>query len=115
MGHRVMRRMNRILDLKYTIAVLAVAGIIGALLWWFSSLPFWASLAIVVAAIVLNGILAVFEDDLPGGFNNPMSEYEKKIAKEERMKRFLGVRIGIWVVIVLFLIWFVWLYFNKSA
>ncbi|UCG60296.1 MAG: hypothetical protein JSV52_08130 [Candidatus Zixiibacteriota bacterium] len=107
--------MNRILDLKYTIAVLAIVGIIGALLSWFSGLSFWASLAIVVAAMVLNGILAVFEDDLPGGFNNPMSEYEMKSAKEERMKRLLRIRIGMWVVIVLILIWFVWLYFNKSA
>jgi hypothetical protein len=38
---------------------------------WFSGLPYWASALIVVAAILVNGLVARIEDDLPGGFNNP--------------------------------------------
>ena len=30
-----------------------------------------AAVAILLAAIFLNGIIATIEDDLPGGFNNP--------------------------------------------
>ena len=107
--------MNKIFDLKYTVAALAIAGIIGAVVSWFSSLSFWASFAIVLVAMVFNGILAVYEDNRPGGFNNPMSEDEIKIEKEKRKKRLLPYRIGLWVVITLILIWFVWLYFNKNA
>ena len=94
---------------------MAIAGIIGALVSWFSSLSFWASFAIVVVAMVLNGILAGYEDNLPGGFNNPMSEDERKFEKEKRKKRLLPIRIGIRVVFVLILIWLLWMYFNKSV
>jgi hypothetical protein len=84
---------------------LAIAVIIGALISWFSSLPFWASFAIVVVAMVLNGVLAEYEDNLPGGFNNPMSEDEIKIENEKRKKRLLPIRIVIWSVFVSILIW----------
>lgn len=36
-----------------------------------SGLPFWGCLAIVVGAMMANGWLAAWEDDQPGGFNNP--------------------------------------------
>lgn len=31
----------------------------------------WAVLAIVIIAILVNGVLATIEDDRPGGFSNP--------------------------------------------
>lgn len=71
------------INLKYTAGGLAIAVIIGSLISWFSDLPFWASFAIVVVAMVLNGVLAEYEDNLPGGFNNLMSEDEIKIEKEK--------------------------------
>lgn len=36
-----------------------------------SALPFWGCFAIAVIALLLNGWLATWEDEQPGGFNNP--------------------------------------------
>jgi hypothetical protein len=38
-----------------------------------SGLPFWGCLAIAVGAMLVNG-LAEWEDNQPGGFNNPMPD-----------------------------------------
>jgi ribose/xylose/arabinose/galactoside ABC-type transport system permease subunit len=103
------------LDLKYTAVGLAIAVIIGALISWFSSLPFWASFAIVVVSMVLNGVLAEYEDNRPGGFNNPMSGDQIKIENDKRKKRLLPIRILIWGVFVFILTWLVWLYTNRSV
>ena len=103
------------IDLKYTAIGLAIAAIIGALLSWFSDLPFWASFIIVAVAMVLNGILAEYEDNLPGGFNNPMSEDEIKIETERRKRKLLPIRIGIWVLFIAILAVFAWLYWNKGV
>jgi len=81
----------------------------------FSDLPFWASFIIVVVAMALNGILAEYEDNLPGGFNNPMSEDEIKIETERRKRKLLPIRIGIWVVFIAILSVFAWLYWNKGV
>jgi len=69
----------------------------------------------VVVAMVLNRLLAEYEDNLPGGFNNPMSEDEIKIENERRKRRLLPIRIGIWVVFGLIIIWFAWLYYKKGV
>ena len=106
--------LNRI-DLKYTAVGLTIAAIIGALISMFSDLPFWASFIIVVVAMALNGILAEYEDNLPGGFNNPMSEDEIKIETERRKRKLLPIRIGIWVVFIAILSVFAWLYWNKGV
>ena len=106
--------LNRI-DLKYTAVGLTIAAIIGALISMFSDLPFWASFIIVVVAMALNGILAEYEDNLPGGFNNPMSEDEIKIETERRKRKLLPIRIGIWVVFIAILSVFAWLYRNKGV
>ena len=39
-----------------------------------SGLPFWASFAIVTGSILVNGLIATIEDDLPGGFDNPRGD-----------------------------------------
>ena len=36
-----------------------------------SKMGFWWSFLIVAGAMLINGWIATFEDDLPGGFNNP--------------------------------------------
>jgi hypothetical protein len=103
------------LDLKYTAAGFVIAAIIGALIYWFSGLPFWVSFTIVVVALLLNGILAEYEDNLPGGFNNPMSENEIKAEKQKRKKRLLPIRLAIWGVFIGILIGLVWLYLSKGV
>ena len=32
---------------------------------------FWVTVAVITIAILVNGIVAIFEDEQPGGFNNP--------------------------------------------
>lgn len=111
----VIRTMIKRLDLKYTAIGLAIAAIIGALISWLSSLPFWASFTIVVVAMMLNGILAEYEDNLPGGLNNPVSKDEIKYETQKKNKKYFLIRIGIWVVFIAIIIGFVWLYWNKGV
>ena len=106
--------LNRI-DLKYTAVGLTIAAIISALISTVSDLLFWASFIIVVVAMMLNGILAEYEDNLPGGFNNPMSEDKIKIETERRKRKLLPIRIGIWVVFIAILSAFAWLYWKKGV
>jgi hypothetical protein len=40
---------------------------------WFD-VNFWLVIAIVIFALLVNGIVAVIEDDAPGGFNDPGDE-----------------------------------------
>ena len=52
------------------VSVALVAAIAAGLNHWVS-LGYWASFLIVGGAILVNGVVATVEDDLPGGFNNP--------------------------------------------
>jgi len=58
-----------------------------------STLNFWACLALVVNAMLLNGYIATIEDDWPGGFNNPdpqPSNAQRRVAQiTERVLRSL--------------------------
>ncbi len=50
---------------------LSAAALLAAGLASISKMGFWWSFLIVAGAILINGWVATFEDDLPGGFNNP--------------------------------------------
>lgn len=50
---------------------LIVVAILAAIFCWFSRLPYWVCFLMIAAAMVLNGILAEWEDRQPGGFYNP--------------------------------------------
>jgi hypothetical protein len=50
---------------------LAIAIAIGLGLWWFVGLSLWLGVPLALAALMINGFLAEWEDDRPGGFNNP--------------------------------------------
>jgi len=54
-------------------AVLAAWG-----LSHWTELSFWAAFAIVAGSMFINGIVAQFEDEAPGGFNNPRSPAQPK-------------------------------------
>jgi predicted membrane metal-binding protein len=63
--------MKRFIDWKVFAATVSAAALLAwALHAWFD-LSFWASLGIVLAAVLINGIVALVEDQTPGGFNNP--------------------------------------------
>lgn len=57
--------------LKLPLIVFAVIATLSALVSRWTGLGFWATAAILVAAWFVNGLVAVIEDDVPGGFNNP--------------------------------------------
>jgi hypothetical protein len=46
----------------------------------FAKLNFWACLGITAGAVVVNGLVATLEDDLPGGFNNPDGKHTPRYA-----------------------------------
>lgn len=58
-------------DLKLPAISLSICAVIALIVSRFSRLPFVVALLIVVGAMSLNGLIATFEDDMPGGFNNP--------------------------------------------
>ena len=65
-----MKRSVRATTMRFLVplSIFAVlAGVISAL----TPVPFWAAFLMAVGAILVNGLLATLEDDLPGGFNNP--------------------------------------------
>ena len=37
----------------------------------WAHLNFWICLGVIVFAILVNGIIAMIEDEMPGGFNKP--------------------------------------------
>ena len=47
-----------------------VIGVTFSISYW-TGLNFWILLPIIAGAMLINGLVATFEDDLPGGFNNP--------------------------------------------
>jgi hypothetical protein len=56
-------------------------ALVGALaLSYFAKLNIWACLGMAAAAIMINGLVATFEDDLPGGFNNPDGKHTPRYA-----------------------------------
>ena len=104
-----------IINLKYTLVGLLIAVFVGYAFSTFTGIKFWASFSIVVVVMLLNGLLAEYEDNLHGGFNNPMSEEEIEIENIKRNKRLLPMRIIIWVSFISFLGWLAWAYVNKSV
>jgi Na+/melibiose symporter-like transporter len=53
---------------KHFAAWLVVVTIIGSALAYFTALPTWGAMAIVAAALVINGVVAQVADISPGGF-----------------------------------------------
>jgi hypothetical protein len=55
--------MKKLIDLKIASITISIALVIGYLLSVFTQLSFWACAAIVIAAILVNGIIIIFEKD----------------------------------------------------
>jgi hypothetical protein len=67
---------NNLVSVPHLLVSLGIA-LLGALaLSSFSGLPFWACFAIAFGALLANGWLATWEDNQPGGFNNPTDRDE---------------------------------------
>ena len=74
-----------------TISLIVVA-LLAAAISAASGLKFWWAFLIVAGAVLINGLVATLEDDLPGGFNNPDgSDTPTYAVVASRVFRVLGV------------------------
>ena len=55
----------------FLILLVAIVVIVAYFISRWAHLNYWLILVIVAVAILLNGLLASWEDNQPGGFNNP--------------------------------------------
>ena len=64
---------------NYTMFVISVsiAAVIAFGIHKFTGLNFWICLGLVVFGILINGLVATIEDELPGGYHNPISKTKK--------------------------------------
>ncbi len=63
--------MKRFVDWRLFLPTVAVAALVAWAVHQWIGIPFWGVLAIVIAAILVNGLIALVEDEMPGGFNSP--------------------------------------------
>jgi membrane protein YdbS with pleckstrin-like domain len=50
---------------------LALVIAVGLALWWLAGLSLWFTVPLALVGLLINGFLAEWEDNRPGGFNNP--------------------------------------------
>jgi hypothetical protein len=100
--------MKKIVDLKYTIRGLGIACVIGYILASLTRLPFWVAFSTVVFSMVVNGLIAEYEDNLPGGFNKPMSQEEIQLEKAKRRKRLFPYRLAFWIIFPVMMAFLAW-------
>lgn len=81
--------------------ILAIAAV-SACLAAFTPLSFWAVLAIIVGSVLINGLVATVEDDLPGGFNNPNGKSTPRYATTFGWAvRGVGLVAGVFILVAL--------------
>ena len=68
-------------SLKGFILGISIAAVLGCLMHYFFGLGFLPALGISVAAILINGVIATIDDEMPDGFNNPDTENEQASKK----------------------------------
>ena len=51
-----------------------IAAVVSVFLVKWARFGFWTIFVIIVVAILINGWIAGWEDDRPGGFHNPKSD-----------------------------------------
>ena len=73
--------MKKLLHWPSFLGFAGISGAVGAALHYFGSMSFWYGVAIGAGALLINGIIATVEDEIPGGLNNPRqkrSDIEKE-------------------------------------
>ena len=66
--------MKNFIDLKVFAISLIICGLVAIGVSYFFGISFFTTFLIIVVALLVNGIVAAWEDELPGGFNNPTTE-----------------------------------------
>ena len=76
--------MKRIIDWRIFSVSLSVAALLALGLHAVSGLNLWICFGLVVVAMLVNGIIATIEDEMPGGFHNPEPETPQTQARVAR-------------------------------
>jgi hypothetical protein len=63
---------------RISLVAIAVMAILAWLVHALLHVNFWLAFGFVFLGIVINGIVATFEDNAPGGFNNPRQDPPEK-------------------------------------
>ena len=63
--------MGRYIDWGGFLGGMAIVTVAALILRAVSGLPFWACFLAALVGVLLNGWFATWEDEQPGGFNNP--------------------------------------------
>jgi len=66
--------MERLIDWRVFFVVMSPVALLVFRLHRLVHLNVWICLGLLVGAILLNGLVATFEDETPGGFYNPMPD-----------------------------------------
>ena len=61
-------------NIKFTLIGLVISIVISFIITLFVNISFWIIFPIIIVALYLNSLLLEYEDNLPGGFNNPKDE-----------------------------------------
>ncbi len=64
--------MRRFIDWRGFVGGMAIAALGGLIFRAFTGYPFWVCfVGVLVCGMLPNALIALWEDDQPGGFNNP--------------------------------------------
>lgn len=66
--------MKNFIDLKGFSISLTICGLISLGASYFFDLDFLVTFGITIAALLINGLVATLEDEMPSGFSNPTNE-----------------------------------------
>ena len=69
------------MDKKALLVHIIICLVIGGIIAYFTSTKWIAAAFWISAALNINGSLAIYEDELPGGFNNPDGKNTSEITK----------------------------------
>ncbi len=58
-------------DIRAFVIGVSIALLISGLISFFFHCPIWMTFFMVIFSMVINGFIAEWEDNQPGGFNNP--------------------------------------------
>ena len=65
------------LEIKSFLISLFIASLVASIVVYFSGIPFWGALLIILVSMFINGVIAEKEDNAPGGFLNPNGDNPK--------------------------------------
>jgi hypothetical protein len=71
-------KMNIKIKPSFAIIFISIAAVVGLVLEKMIGLNFWEGFLITVFALLVNGWVSHWEDNQPGGFNNPKRPPDSK-------------------------------------